>query len=414
MSTPKPLSIAVVGGRGMPSRYSGVESIWEGLYPRLAAGGHRITVYCRPGVTEQSEYENVRLVTTGAPGGSSAETLSHTWTALRHAARHGDANGRPFDVVALHALPCQLFARQARRAARVVISHVHGLDWQRAKWRNTPLGLGAKIIRAGERQMVRHATAVAVCAPNLVDYYRDTYGLETTTLRNGIHVDDQTPRNERAKVLAKLGLTPDRYVVGVGRLVEEKRTHDLVAAHARLAAVEGLEDVKLAIVGEGPESPWLAKLRATAGSTVVFAGHQSGDDLEQLFRNAGCYATASELEGLPMSVLEAMERRACVIASDIPPHRLMLGEAGTPEMLFPVGDVAGLADRLRRVLERPTLRYQLADLQRAHVRAEYSWDVLAAKTAEFYRSTVASAASRTDGARNVMSTATGYASSTAA
>ena len=414
MSSTEPLSIAVVGGRGMPSTYSGVESIWEGLYPRLVAAGHRVTVYCRPGVTDLDEHRGVRLVTTGAPGGASAETLSHTWTALRHAARHGDGDGRRFDVVALHALPSQVFAGLARRAARVVVSHVHGIDWQRAKWRNTPLGLGAKVIRAGERQMVKHATAVAVCAPGLADYYRDTYGLEVAVLTNGVDVDHATQADPSARVLDELGLKPGRYVVSVGRLVEEKRTHDTVAAHAQLIATPGLEDVKLAIVGEGPETPWLQAMRAAAGPHVVFAGHRSGGDLEQLFRNAACYATASELEGLPMSVLEAMERRACVVASDIPPHRLMLDGAGTGELLFPVGDVSSLAGRLTRIFQASSLREELATLQRAHVRSEYTWDVLAERTAEFYAKVASSVADRHAADRSVSSTATGYASSTAA
>ena len=157
----RPMRIAAMGARGIPSNYSGIERIWGDLYPYLAARGHKITCYCRPGVIDggRGEHAGVRLVTTGAPGGRSAETLSHSYTAMRHALTKGDVHdgGRPFDLIALHALPPQMFAAMPMRRGVPLVSHVHGLDWQREKWKRTPLGIGSRIIRAGERRMVRYA-----------------------------------------------------------------------------------------------------------------------------------------------------------------------------------------------------------------------------------------------------------------
>ncbi len=367
---PERLRIAAIGGRGMPSHYSGVERIWEELLPRLVDIGHDVTAYCRPGVTNASSHKGVRLVTTGAPGGASAETLSHTWTAVRHAAKQS------FDVIALHALPPQMFAPLARRSGATVISHVHGLDWQRAKWQQTPLGLGAKVIKLGEKRMVKAAHAVAVCAPYLADYYRQTYGIGAAVLPNGIVPDDE-PFEPDAVLLRELSVEPGQFVVSVGRLVQEKRTQDIVSAAERVGC-------RLVVVGEGPQTPWLTSLKQSAGGNIVFAGHRTGHELETLFRCAAAYVTASELEGLPSSVLEAMERQSCVIASDIPPHRLLLDGAGTGHLLFDVQDVDGLTMRLRQVMTDAATRQDAADRQRAHVRANYAWDVLAGRVSDFY------------------------------
>ncbi|MEM1012760.1 MAG: glycosyltransferase family 4 protein, partial [Planctomycetota bacterium] len=269
---PESLKIAAIGGRGMPSSYSGIERIWEELLPRLAALGHDVTAYCRPGVATTDTHKGVRLVTTSAPGGASAETLSHTRSAVKHALT------RDFDVIALHALPPQMFAPLAARGSAAVVSHVHGLDWQRAKWQQTPLGLGAKVIKLAERRMAKSSHAVAVCAPYLADYYRQTYGLATTVLPNGIVPDDR-PFDPCCDVLRELAIEPGQFVVSIGRLVQEKRTQDLVSAQKRLG-------FKLVIVGEGPDNDWMKQLKASAGDGVVFAGHRTGHALETLFRTA--------------------------------------------------------------------------------------------------------------------------------
>ena len=366
------LKIAAVGARGLPSDYSGIERIWSELYPRLVARGHEVTAYCRPGVAGvATHFGGVRLATTPAPGGRSLETLSHTRSALRH------ARGGGFDLIALHALPPQVFAPLAARAARAVVSHVHGLDWQRAKWRRTPLGLGSRVIKFGERRMVRHATRVTVAAENLADYYRGAYGLETTVIPNGITPDD-SPFEPDADLLRELGVEPGRFVVSIGRLVQEKRTQDLTAAHARL----GVPGVKLVIAGEGPDGAWLRSLRAGAAPNVVFAGHRTGHALATLFRTAAAYATASELEGLPSSVLEAMEAGVPIVASDIPPHRQLLEATGAA--LVPVGDVEGMAAALREFVEDRELGANVAARQRTHVRAHYSWDVLCERFEALY------------------------------
>ncbi len=379
--THRPLRIAVIGGRGVPSSYSGVERICEELFADFAARGHKITIYCRPQVLAEKRgtYRRMRLVRTPAPGGRAGETLSHSLTSIAHAIAFGDEDGQAFDVVSLHTIAPNLWAPLAAITGPKIISHVHGLDHQREKWK----GLGARIIRLAERVMVKTANRVVVVNPALVDYYNTDYQLPTALLPNGIYPvsDDFTPD---ASVLDKFGLTPGNYIVSVGRLVPEKRIQDTLAAFARIDT-----DLKLVFVGEGKHSPHYEEQVKAIGrndpkNRVVFTGQQSGDALETLFRSARIYVSASELEGMPSSVLECMERQLTPVLSDIPPHRALFGGILDYDLSFAPGDVDTLSDKLKHAINNPHGSAILGARAREFVRRNYSWPVLARQTEALY------------------------------
>ena len=342
----RPLRIAVIGGRGVPSSYSGVERICEELFAYFATRGHKITQYCRPSVLAEKTgtYRGMRLVRTPAPGGKNGETLSHSAASMLHAIAMGDEDGQSFDLISLHTIAPKLFAPLAVAAGIPVVTHVHGLDHRREKWR----GLGAQVIRLAERMMLKSARQLVVVNPALVDYYRDTYNTASALLPNGIYPIDDSALPDAA-VLDRFGLTAGKYVVCVGRLVPEKRNHDTISAFANVKT-----DCRLVFVGEGKYNPeYEARLKAQAAcdERVVFTGLQSGTALETLFRSAAAYVSASELEGMPSSVLECMERRVPAILSDIDAHRAIYEGVTGYDLSFGVGDNATLSRHIARVLE---------------------------------------------------------------
>jgi glycosyltransferase involved in cell wall biosynthesis len=382
-SADRPMRIAVVGGRGIPSTYSGVETIVENLFAHFAAAGHDVTVYCRPGVLDEpvASYRGMRLVRTPAIRGK-LETVSHTALSCLHAVRHGNGQGERFDLISFHAIPPNVAQKIPAFAGVPTISHVHGLDHQREKWR----GLGARIILQGEREMVKHAAQVVTVNKSLVKYYRDRYGIDAALLPNGIHPVSDTFTPDRA-TLGKFGLEPGKFIVMISRLVPEKRHGDAIAAFARVNT-----DCKLVIVGEGNQSDGYVdsiKQQAASDARVVFTGLQKGEALQTLFRCAKLYVTASELEGLPSSLLECMERRVCAIVSDIPPHaEVMEGVAGY-DLGFKVGDVGGIRRSIECALANESHSTSLAIRMRTHVRRHYSWPTLAAATEKLYREVLA-------------------------
>lgn len=380
--SPESLRIAVIGPRGVPSNYSGVERIVEELFEYIAGQGNQVTVYCRPGVIDErmGTYKGMRLVRTPAPGGKNFETLSHSFFSTMHAALRGDIHDhrQKFDLISYHTIAPGLFSPIAAMAGIPVINHVHGLDWQREKWR----GLGSTVLRRCERTMVRNATRIVGVNQDIADYYRRTYQLDVPILPNGVHkVSDQfTPDGQ---LLRQFQLTPRGYVVCIGRLVPEKRIHDTIAAFRNVPG-----DMKLVLVGEGKHSSqYVEQLHAQAAHDprIVFTGLQQGAALETLFRSARLYVTASELEGLPSSLLECMERKIPAVVSDISPHRQLLGEVPGYKWFFPVGDVAALTRLLTRAIADQTGSDVVAEGQRKFVRENYSWPVLAAATLRMYR-----------------------------
>lgn len=381
-SSRQSLRIAVIGPRGVPSNYSGVERIVEELFEIVAAAGHHVTVYCRPEVLSSPTgvHKGMRLVRTPAPGGKNLETLSHSLFSTLHAVLRGDVHdgGKPFDVISYHTIAPGLFTPIARAAGIPVINHVHGLDWQREKWR----GLGSFVLRRCERAMVRHATKIIGVNPDIIDYYRTHFGREAELLPNGVHKvrDEFIPYGE---VLNRFGLVPGKYAVSVGRIVPEKRIHDTIAAFAKVPG-----DMKLVFVGEGKHSPeYVERVHRQAGADprVVFTGLQRGGALETLFRCARLYISASELEGLPSSLLECMERRVPVIASNITPHRELLERVAGYDWFFPVGDTDAMARLIVAALADEAKSQHLANGARDFVRANYSWPALAAATLRRYR-----------------------------
>jgi glycosyltransferase involved in cell wall biosynthesis len=382
----RPMSVAVIGSRGIPSNYSGVEKICESLFTYFASCGHKVTVYCRPNVLSEPRavYKGVRLVRTPAPGGRNLETLSHTAASVVHALTHGDVHdgGKKFDAISLHAIAPNLFAPLIRGAGLACISHVHGLDWAREKWRGT----ASRVLRTAERLMVRYASHIVVVSRDLQNYYRTQYGLETSLIPNGIHHCSDVFDVHRP-ILDKFGLTPHEYIVTVCRLVPEKRIHDIIAAFRLTSSRQ-----KLVIIGAGIHScdyEQRLKAQAAGDDRIVFTGHQGGEALETLFRCSSLYVSASELEGLPMSLLECMEHRIPCVLSDIPPHRELMAGASGYDLFFRPGDVDTLRKHLTRALQEPERSSQFADLSREFVRRHYSWPSLAQNTERQYRQVLA-------------------------
>lgn len=376
----RPLRIAVIGSRGVPSNYSGVERISDDLFAIFAARGHHVTVYCRPQTlaTKRGEHRGMRLVRTPAPGGKNGETLSHTLTSLLHAVTFGD-EGQPFDIVSLHTIAPNLFAPISKLAGITTISHVHGLDHQREKWR----GLGASIIRLAEKTMLATSDQIVVVSEALREYYSQEYHKESVVLSNGIHAVSDAYVPDEA-VLKQFGLVRGKYIVTVGRLVPEKRIQDTIEAFAGIDT-----DMKLVFVGEGKHSPYYEKHVHALGAKdphnrVVFTGLQTGNALESLFRGAGLYISSSELEGMPASVLECMERRVPALLSDIPPHRALFGTLPNYDLTFKPHDIEGIRTALRRAIADPAHCDKIAADARKYVRQHYVWPVLAELTERLY------------------------------
>lgn len=179
LGTRRPLRIASVGARGLPSAYSGIERACDSLYARLVERGHQVTLYCRPEYALQGPevYRGIQLHPTRCIATRSLDTLSSVFTAMTHAVLNGG-----YDLVHLHAIPPGVFASMPKLRGIPLVSTIQGLDWQRAKWRGT----GSTVIKLGERSIVRNAKRMIVVSKDLKSYYHGRYGRVTSYIPNGV------------------------------------------------------------------------------------------------------------------------------------------------------------------------------------------------------------------------------------
>ncbi len=372
----RPLRIAVIGLRGIPSRYGGVETACDRLYSILASRGHHVTAYCRPEYVRTSSTGSYRGITLiGAPSirWKALDTLSYAATSLLTAMLQ-----ERYDVIHLHTLAPGLYAGLCRLLRTPTVVTVHGLDWQRAKWK----GAGATVLRAAERVIVGHATSIIVVSEALQTYFRTEYGRSTQYIPNGV---DWAPdrHHDGAETLARFGLTVGQYITYIGRLVPEKRVDDLIRAFRSTDTSH-----RLAIVGEaGYTDRYRQQLHELArnDARVVFTGQQDAGAVEAIFRGAAAFVLPSSIEGLSVALLECMSYGTPAIASDIPPNRQLLGPVAEYDLFFAAGDVEALTDRLRRVLSQPAKYTRIALAARARARSEYGWDAVADATEAVYR-----------------------------
>lgn len=360
------MKIFVTGTRGIPEIQGGVETHCQELYPRVAAMGHEVTVACRhPYVTHPADsYRGVRLLDIATPRRKSLEAIVHTWRALMAARRL-----RP-DIVHIHAVGPALLTPLARLMGFKVVTTNHGPDYDRRKWGR----LAKTVLRLGERMGARFSNRVIVISEVIASILADRYGrTDTDLVFNGVNTPQKATADDYVR---QLGLEPGRYVVAIGRFVEEKGFHDLVEAWKRLAPADGW---RLAIAGDADHpDAYSARLKNDAAAAgVVLTGFIRGEKMRQLMSHAALFAMPSYHEGLPIALLEAMSYDLDVAVSDIPACRLDCLDAGSD--FFHVGDVDALAALIRRKLDRPST-------PRSYDLTPYNWDNIARQTVGIYES----------------------------
>ncbi len=373
------MKIAMLGTKGIPSRFGGIETHVAELATRLVRMGHEVITYVRPwyvGKMSGSHYNGIRLIRIPSIVTKHADAATHTLLATLHAL----LVERP-DVYHFHGVGPALFAFLPRifapRAKTVVTFHC--VDRKHAKWG----ALARFALHMGEKAAMYFPHETIAVSKTLSAYTEETSGMRATYIPNGI-----TPRRASLDpvLLDPFGLQPYRYVLMVSRLVPHKGAHTLVSAWQKARDLDPvlMKDMKLAIVGDSAfTDDYVAMLKAQVATdaSIVMTGYQTGESLEALFMGASFVAHPSQSEGLPIAVLEAMGYGKAVVGSDIPENMELLQESGVP---VPVGDTNALAHAIIDLVRDPLQATALGRLSREVVETEYHWDDIANKTTEVY------------------------------
>lgn len=360
------MKVVVIGTRGIPNIQGGVETHCEELYPRLVKMGCDVTVMRRECyVTKDnihSEYNGVKLVDIYTPHKKSLEAIVHSFFCVLKARMLNP------DLVHVHAIGPGLCIPFARLLGLKVVSTNHGPDYDRKKWGK----LAKTILKIGEWSQANFSNEVIVISRVIADIMKEKYGRRDANLIfNGVPIPQKTASNE---YISSLGLQSKKYVLALGRFVEEKGFHNLIESWKH---VKDRRDFKLVIAGDADhEDEYSRSLKSLANDNdVVLTGFIKGEKLSEIMSHAGLFVLPSSHEGLPISLLEAMSYNIDSLVSDIPANRI---PSLDKKDFFYCGDNRHLAERLQEKLI--TLQ-----LNRVYNLTSYNWDIIAQQTLDVYR-----------------------------
>lgn len=362
------MRVAMIGQKGIPATYGGIERHVDEIARRLVPMGIDVDVFCRFHYTPAgATYHGVKLLRRPSIHTKHLDAISHvTWATF-------EAMLRRYDVVHYHALGPALFSGLPRLSGSKTVVTVHGLDWKREKW-----GRFARwFLHRCEGPAAHFPDRTIVVSKTLREHFKAVHGTETTFIPNGTSLPQPRP----AKKILSLGLTPGKYVLFVGRLVPEKGVHFLCEAFSQIDT-----DMTLALAGGLSFSGGYADLlKQYEGPRVKRLDYVFGEALDELWSNAYCVVQPSTMEGLSIALLEALSYGRCVLVSDIPENLEVAEECA---LSFRSQDVADLRAKLEHMIRHPEVVQEFGERARRHILAHYSWDPVAEATAELYRSLV--------------------------
>ena len=365
MKPNKKIKVVVTGTRGIPDILGGVETHCEELYPRLVQNGYDITVIRRSCyITDKiriNNYKGIHLKDIYAPRKKSLEAFVHTFLAILYAKK---VNA---DILHIHAIGPSLLTPFARiLGLKVVMTH-HGPDYDRQKWGR----LAKYILRNGEKMGAEYANEIIVISNVINNILQEKYKRNNAHLIfNGVTLPE---KSQSTDYITHLGLSPQKYILAMGRFVEEKGFDLLIHAFAKLNQTE----YKLVIAGDADHpSAYSEKLKHLAQENqIVLTGFIKGGKLNEILSNAALFVLPSFHEGLPISLLEAMSYDLDILVSDIPAN-------GLPELkqedYFQTGSVQDLTKKLQEKIENITLN-------RKYDLSSYNWDNIAGQVNSVYQ-----------------------------
>lgn len=363
--------IAFLGMKHCPAfGQGGIEVVVEELSTRMVQLGCKVTCFNRNGKNEKKnklkEYKGIKIVSVPTLDIRGIAAASASLTAAVRA-----AFGK-FDVVHFHAEgPCAMMWIPKLFGKRCVAT-IHGLDHQRSKWGR----FASRYILFGEKCAVKFADEIIVLSKGVQDYFMDTYGRETVYIPNGVN---RPVVREADQIQQKFGLKKDDYILYLARLVPEKGLHYLIEAFKQVKT-----DKKLVIAGGSSDTdPYVNQLKEMAkdDKRIVFTGFVRGELLDELYSNAYIYTLPSDLEGMPLSLLEAMSYGNCCLVSDIAECTEVVEDKA---VVFRKSDVSDLREKLQELCDNAPMAEKYKSQSADFIFSKCSWDEAVEKTLKLY------------------------------
>ncbi|MCX6782311.1 MAG: glycosyltransferase family 4 protein [Candidatus Magasanikbacteria bacterium] len=371
------MKIAMIGQKGAPALYGGIERHVEELSKELVKNGHEVLLYARRWFTPEkiTEHCGIKIIHTPTVRTKHLDAIIHTFVSTIHAIRQ-----KP-DVIHYHGVGPSLLSWIPRVfAPRIrVISTFHCIDRYHQKW-----GVFARMmLLLGERAACAFPHQTIAVSKTIQSYCLNEYHHTTVFNPNGVNVEE----NPGDEPIGKWDLKTGNYLLMVSRLVRHKGAHYLIEAwqKARRDRPDLLGNIKLAIVGGSSfTDDYVRRLKqmADGDTSIIFTDWQSGDALHALYANCLMLVHPSENEGLPITVLQAMSYGRPALVSNIPEHQEVITDG---RFWSANASVFTLAKKIIDLVSNPELLASAGIQNKETVIRDYQWEDIARRTLDIYR-----------------------------
>jgi glycosyltransferase involved in cell wall biosynthesis len=362
----RPLSVALLGSRGIPGRYGGYETLMEELAVRLIARGFRVTVYCRSHSTPRdlTNWRGAELVVLPTIRAKYLDTPVHTFLSCLHAASAG------YDAALVVNSANALFVPLLGVGGIPAALNVDGIEKRRAKWG----AFGRAVYALSERLACVVPDALVTDAEVIRRHYLERYGAESVPIAYGV---DPRPPAETG-VLEKLGITTRQYFLYVSRFEPENNPHRVAEAYRQVGG-----GLPLVMVGGAPYAGrFIAGFTRGADPRILFPGPIYGEGYRELLSHALAYVHATEVGGTHPALVEAMGYGNCTLVNDTPENREVAGDVG---IWFRAEEPGTLAERMDWARGHPEEARALGRAAAERAARLFSWERVADQYAGLLR-----------------------------
>jgi len=349
-------------------RGGGIEKYTMELGSRLVQRGHEVTVYTMRHYGDVPErHMGMRIVSVPSFAIPCLQKLSCS------AAAAISSSWKKYDIVHFHSFAPGAFAWLPRLRGTKCVLQLHSLEWKRKRWGK----VGSSVVKILEKLALSQSHICTAVSQTQCAFYQTQRGIEMQYIPTAADVKPKTKDRE----IYNLGLEPNAYILFACRLVPEKGAHYLVSAFRRIDT-----DMKLVIAGDAQGAvEYRKKLYelSEGDPRILFPGFVEGRLIDELFSHCYVYVQPSEVEGLSLSILEAMSYGNCCLVSDIPENLEAIGDAG---FYFTNRNVDDLTYCLRWLLEHREQVEAVNVGAKERIRQHYSWQSISEQIEKLYLS----------------------------
>lgn len=364
------MKIAFIGGRTF-HHADGIATFMYHLATELAKMGHEPIVFCEGEKNSEEMLNGFKLIERKS---LVSAFLTKPLLGLR-ATLHCLFKEKGVQVFHYNTwAPAMIASHIPLLFGRKVVMQSHGLEWKRTKYSAKKQKM-IKRIETWSAKTNKHWTMVS---QEQTDYFLEHYNRKCTTITCAVEMPGAAQESD---FLQRFGLQGNDYFLYMGRLVQDKNPDYLIKGFLQA----NLQVKKLVLCGGADGNVQYEQyLRGLAKGSkdVIFTGPIFGADKDAAFRNCYAFCIPSTLEGLPMSLLEAMSYGKIAIASDIPACHEALGDSG---IYVPYEDDKAIAEAMTELTGNEAKYEWQKETNKQRAQRTFSWENTTKRYLEFVK-----------------------------